>query len=487
MRAVLTTLATLMLVAATATGSVAATNTVTLTQSTGTVANSGSGQYLWYPDEHPAPVGGVSAALDSYARYPWRQLEPVPGQYDFSEIDRQLAAAQARGGTFGFRVMPVCGWCGLPDSLPADVSAAPTSWTATLADGSQLRVPDWNDPAYLTRWDALMSALGARYGSDPRLGYIDVGGYGNWGEGHNWPYESAYPRPQGQTHGTVASVTAVTTSVTSHFPAKTVAFNPVQLRDSTGTLRPDLSWQVLRSALTSSPRVGLRNDCLGGGSVQQTAVDLLTDSQARAVAEGVTLTNQPLERWRVAPFITEWCNNITPGSSDGTFSKGAQQVTGWHVSALSNANFVGSLNQYSATEQQAFTQANRSAGFRYGVTTVSTTTSTRRYDATVSATWANSGVAPSYRPWTVTYRVLDSTGAVRATRTSTITLSSLLGSGATRTDTVTLPTAGLPGGQYTLTATVTDPSGYLAPMTLASGTRRPDGSYAIATISLPRK
>lgn len=124
MRALLTTLAALVLVATSASGSVAATNTVTLPQSTGTVANSGSGQYLWYPDDHPVQVGGVSAARDSYARYPWRQLEPVPGQYDFSEIDRQLAAAKARGGTFGFRVMPVCGWCGLADSLPTD-SAPP--------------------------------------------------------------------------------------------------------------------------------------------------------------------------------------------------------------------------------------------------------------------------------------------------------------------------------------------------------------------------
>lgn len=37
-----------------------------------------------------------------------------------------------------------------------------------------------------------MQALGQRFNGDPRLAYVDVGGYGNWGEGHNWPYEQQY-------------------------------------------------------------------------------------------------------------------------------------------------------------------------------------------------------------------------------------------------------------------------------------------------------
>ena len=42
--------------------------------------------------------------------------------------------------------------------------------------------PDWNNETFLARWEALWAELGKRYANDPRLGYVDVGGYGKYGE-----------------------------------------------------------------------------------------------------------------------------------------------------------------------------------------------------------------------------------------------------------------------------------------------------------------
>ena len=45
-------------------------------------------------------------------------------------------------------------------------------------------IPDWNSAGFLAQWRGLMAELGRRYGDDPRLGYVDVGGYGSYGEWH---------------------------------------------------------------------------------------------------------------------------------------------------------------------------------------------------------------------------------------------------------------------------------------------------------------
>jgi len=56
--------------------------------------------------------------------------------------------------------------------------------------------PDYGDPVFLKKMDKFFIALAARYDGDPTLEYIDIGSYGNWGEGHvifsdgrDWPVE----------------------------------------------------------------------------------------------------------------------------------------------------------------------------------------------------------------------------------------------------------------------------------------------------------
>jgi hypothetical protein len=42
-------------------------------------------------------------------------------------------------------------------------------------------VPDWNNNVVLTRMEALMTAIGNRYRDNPRIAWVDVGLYGNYG------------------------------------------------------------------------------------------------------------------------------------------------------------------------------------------------------------------------------------------------------------------------------------------------------------------
>lgn len=460
------------------------TTTATLTPATtgGQLSGPSRGQYLWFPDTNPsvAPSGGPSP--DRYLRLPWNALEPRPGQYDFSLIEQELSQAQAAGGTVGFRVMAVCGGC-KADSLPSDISALPTSWTATGTD-ADVRVPDWNDPRVISRWESLMRALGARFDGNPHLGYVDVGGYGNWGEQHNYPYSLTYPRPTGQREGTKESIAAYASAVIRSFPKTYVSYNPPEVM-ANGKINQQDSWSVLKQALLASPKVGIRNDCLGGGTVQGSAVSILTAAQDQAVAENLQYSDQPLGRWTKAPFITEWCGNIAPGSRDGSFEKGLQQVRAWHVSGISNGNFKGSASSYSPTEQAALRQASMEAGYRLSVKSA-TLTRPRGSNVRADITWLNSGVAPTYRPWSVTYSLSDQSGTVVATVTSALDLRALLGSGSSAVDHVTLPGTQSLAGTFRLSVRATDPTDTYSPLPLEAGTRTSSGAYELGTITLTR-
>ncbi len=45
--------------------------------------------------------------------------------------------------------------------------------------------PVWNDPVYLEKMQALISALALRYDGNPDIAFIDARNCGNWGEWHS--------------------------------------------------------------------------------------------------------------------------------------------------------------------------------------------------------------------------------------------------------------------------------------------------------------
>ena len=86
-----------------------------------------------------------------------------------------------------------------------------------------------------------MKALAQRYGDDPRLGYVDIGGYGKYGEWHT-DGEGA--------NGNPASIGRIIRAVHDSFPKQHVLINAM---NTEGT----------RQALALDPTIGVRMDCLG--------------------------------------------------------------------------------------------------------------------------------------------------------------------------------------------------------------------------------
>ncbi len=391
------------------------------------IANPMRGQYEWL-GEKPLPAG--FPVKDVYYRdtVSWSRIEPSPGVYDFAAIDQGLARARELGGRFGFRVMAFCPGCWL-DSTP--------SWLPRQA-GSTL--PDWDDEVLLSRWERLMAELGRRYAADPALGWVDVGGYGAWGEWH----------VQSGAEISVPNAVRLMRAVLDGFPEQHVLLNAMVPK-------------YVDAGMALSPRLGLRVDCLG-------EFDMFSLIPTSPVLQ---------ERWRTAPVLSEWC--ATTSTSPAL---GAQQVRQYHISQVSSPNSrVRDIIDHDPAAMAALADAAKSSGYRYVLTKLRLP---RRLPRTgvfaVKSVWRNDGSAPTYDDWRVTVQ-LRKRGKVVVSGDLGVDLRTVLPGRTKRTSSLDLGTI-RPGG-YSLWVTVRDPDGYLAPMNLAVQ-RGKRGAYPLGKVRVTR-
>ena len=385
------------------------------------------GQYRWLGAD-PTPTTVTSNDVYYRDQVYWGRIEQADNAWDFSWLEAGLADAGARGGTFGFRVMAYCPGCWMesrPDLPPVTPSFVPRQ------PGSQ--VPDWNSPAFLAQWRELMAELGRRYADDPRLGYVDVGGYGSYGEWHVDTGEQISD----------ANGLAVVEAVAEAFPTQHVLIN---------TMTPV---PFTLKALRAHRNLGLRTDSLG-------CPDMFSMVAVDARLQDV---------WRTRPFFSEWCTWADP-------VLGAQQVRDFHVSTLSSGNMPWAGTALTRRQQTAYATALATAGYRLGVRSV---TMPDRFDAgsriAVRTAWTNRGTAPTYDAWDV--QLTFSRGTRSVTRSLGQPLRGLVG---TKTRRARIDTSGLPRGRYDVWLSVVDPSGYAAPMRLANAGRTTDGRYRVGAV-----
>lgn len=407
------------------------------------VSNPMRGQYAWLGA--PSQVEGWPMR-DIYYRDQlyWGRVEQQRGRYDFTWFDNGVRRAAETQGRFGFRVMAYCPYCWMnsrtdfPTVVPEWMPVQPG--TANPDNPTRERgIPDWNSEVFLSSWEGLMTALGDRYRDDPRLGWVDVGGYGAYGEWHGG----------GRTPITRANAQRMIRAVLTNFPEQHVIMHAM---DPTFT----------SDALTLSPRMGMRTDCLGA-----------PDMYSLFPTWG---TRQPslTERWKTAPILAEWC-------SSADFVLGAEQVRTWHITQISSGNFRTPYAERSTEQQAAFRSAMTSSGYRYVVDSVKVPGQRfPRSSAPVSMTIRNVGVAPTYDPWSVRLQLRRADGTVAATMPLTADLRTHLPGTRTHSQLARVPS--VPPGTYTLALVVADPDRYLPPMNLAIQGRTADGAYPLGAV-----
>ncbi len=389
------------------------------------------GQYRWLGAE-PTPTTVTSNDVYYRDQVYWGRLESSDNAWDFTQIEAGLADAGSRGGKFGFRVMAYCPGCWMESR--SDLPPVTPSFIPRQQGGY---IPDWNSPAFQSQWKELMTELGRRYGDDPRLGYVDVGGYGSYGEWHVNDGDRISDR----------AGLAVVKAVTSAFPTKHVLIN---------TMTPV---PFTLKALRANRNLGLRTDALGCPDMYST----------------VAIDERLQKVWRTRPFFSEWCTRGDP-------VLGAQQARRFHISTLSSGNMPWSLASLSAKQRSKYAKALATAGYRIRARSVRLPD---RFAAgskvTVKTSWMNQGTAPTYDTWDVRLTFVHA-----ATGTSVVTslghpLKGLMGKKVRR---ATIRTSGLARGRHKVFLSVVDPSGYSAPMHLANAGRTAAGAYRVGVVKV---
>jgi hypothetical protein len=107
------------------------------------------------------------------ARTYWKDVEPAAGQYNWTFLDGQVAAATARGKRFVLLVLP---GAFVPDWALQNVQTAQFMATYGFINGQTITLPMPWDPTYLKRWFAFVRAFGQRYDPNPGTMLVPAAG-----------------------------------------------------------------------------------------------------------------------------------------------------------------------------------------------------------------------------------------------------------------------------------------------------------------------
>lgn len=120
-----------------------------------------------------------------YYRTNWDNIEPEEGKYNWEFLDSKIEDFRKRGKKFAFRIA-----CASSTSTKKYVTpkwvfdAGAQYYTVKISDELTQIVPVWTDKIFLEKLNNFIKALAERYDGNENIAYIDIGGYGNWGEQH---------------------------------------------------------------------------------------------------------------------------------------------------------------------------------------------------------------------------------------------------------------------------------------------------------------
>ena len=129
----------------------------------------------------------------------WSDLHKGQGVYDWTKLDELLEALAEHNMGYALRVFPYTTSFIRSNSTPpenydwtpkyvydlgAEKIQATVKGNSLLESGTKAQVPVWDDPIYLQAAKEFATALAEKYDGDPRIEYIDIRSFGEWGEWH---------------------------------------------------------------------------------------------------------------------------------------------------------------------------------------------------------------------------------------------------------------------------------------------------------------
>ena len=157
------------------------------------------GTWVFVPEFEYGPYGSLNNRAWDLITYgsgyqKWSKLNPAKGVYDWTELDKLLEALAEHDMGYALRVLPYS-----PSFIRGnDTPEEEYDWTPSFVyeegakkitatvqwNGYRASVPVWDDSVYLHYAKEFAKALAQKYDGDPRIEYIDVRSFGEWGEWH---------------------------------------------------------------------------------------------------------------------------------------------------------------------------------------------------------------------------------------------------------------------------------------------------------------
>ncbi len=452
--------------------------------SPGRSAEEWNGKNTWDNATYIEVPNGTTHSLNYYFRFRWNLFEDATlGVYDWSAFDTQIQYAIDHGEMFSFGIMSVCSACGIvstliyPTYLHTLMQAEPTNSKDWLAP-SGIWIPNWNSTNYLSRYKALLVALAAHIASGTYSGknyrdviyYVDLRGYGDFGEWQNSPYYTSVPT--GRT-ALSASLDSLITMSLEVFPTYPNAI-PIGAYDhgDASVIPLDVSYFALTQT-NSWGLIGWRRDSWG-----EPAIDDITENNPYSYG-GMNFDTAITSRYQYAPIVGELSSN-QPTAGGTIYSDLPREFVIYGTTSFGNGNYYSNVGNAGLIGN--IIAASKLSGYRLALTGGSMTTTLIAGGVfNITANWQNSGISPNYENWNVTYQLRLATTVV-ATWTSGFTPKLFLPSGSSTAESDNLTLTGVTAGTgYSLYIIIKDPTGYKAPLPLAITGRNVDGSYLIRT------
>ena len=157
------------------------------------------GAWTFVPEFEYGPYGSLNNKAWDLVSYgsgyqQWYKLNPAKGVYDWTELEKLLNALAEHNMTYALRVLPYT-----PSFIKSDFPPQEEyDWTPPFVyemgakkiqidlRGTEFHAyaPVWDDPIYLQAAKDFAKALAEKYDGDPRIEYIDIRTFGEWGEWH---------------------------------------------------------------------------------------------------------------------------------------------------------------------------------------------------------------------------------------------------------------------------------------------------------------
>ena len=314
------------------------------------IANPGTG---WQAFQVASNTSGFPTST-VYARFDWADIEPVVGQYNFSQID-QVLAGMSTSQQLALRIMTF-------NEDPGPVAYANAGLAGNWASygGQQHFQPNLNNAAVQTAVANFINALGQRYANTGRLDSVDVGFYGPWGE---WSETNAFDVPL----PTRATSAWLVNTLKGAFPGTPIVANAFM------TVVPGAFEDAMAAGL------GWRGDSWGDHPRSGASWTNMGDLYDPILAD---FPNQ----WKTSPIYMEPAGMISQWASYGyNWNTVAQWTIDNHISAIH-----GKTDNLSASLQSQISALLLKIGYRPLISGLSLSGNA------LSVTIRNNGNAPAY-------------------------------------------------------------------------------------------